>query len=229
MHHNNAYNFYDTNWDRFTFDMAITLPELKEWVKQEYGNRGLADLGFRLERAHTKGHSELISPDLESLLLCNRAGVNEANLSYSQCLEQFLTLPKPIHVDNTIVYRGEIKIGTIITMLDPSINKKGYAYVPNGVDPSIDIDLFPSVEAVQQSLLLNLPPLKPDMQAYEFDTCPSVECLVKLKGCEDIHPATYYYGMANWVFEHLGGTRLRQVDEWWLYPEIGTGNKINGK
>ena len=83
-HDNGRYNFYCTISDGFRFVESISFEELVELIESE---GGIAD---RLERAHTNGHSAKSGGSLDDFLSCNRAGVNETELSTDQCIKQFL-------------------------------------------------------------------------------------------------------------------------------------------
>ena len=92
-HHEGRYNIYSTISDSFYFEASISLEELTKWVKEEYGNSGLRELDHRLERAHRNGHSgrSMLEGTLEDFVGCNRAGEDEENLSYEECLRRFLS------------------------------------------------------------------------------------------------------------------------------------------
>jgi hypothetical protein len=92
-HHKGKYNVYSTVSDGFYFESGLTLEQLQQWVKDEYGLKGLASLPARLKRAHEKGHSSIIDggEDLNGFLSCNRAGVGEKHLSTAECIKQFLS------------------------------------------------------------------------------------------------------------------------------------------
>ena len=54
---------------------GLTLPQLRHYVKEEYGRQGLEELPERLERCDKQGHSSFgIRESLTSFLACNRAG-----------------------------------------------------------------------------------------------------------------------------------------------------------
>ncbi len=89
-HHKGRYNIYSTISDSFWFKRGLTLAELTDAIKEEYGQQGLRDLPDRLERAHKCGHSAYDEGDnLANYLNCNRAGKDEACLSFEECIKQF--------------------------------------------------------------------------------------------------------------------------------------------
>lgn len=91
-HNEGKYNIFSTIWDSFCFKSSITLDQLKQYTKDEYGELGLRSLDARLERAHSKGVSSLMGESsLKEFLVCNRAGEEEAELSYEECLVRFLS------------------------------------------------------------------------------------------------------------------------------------------
>ena len=92
VHHKNAYNIYGTIADGAYFESALTLKQLKIYIKKEFGEQGLRNLPQRLEMAHQKGTSCISSNSLEDTLLCNRAGKNERHMSTKAFIKKFLTL-----------------------------------------------------------------------------------------------------------------------------------------
>lgn len=58
-----------------------TLDELKQWIREEYGNRGMETLPERLARVEAKGTSSLRDNSAESAIWLNRAGPNESTLT----------------------------------------------------------------------------------------------------------------------------------------------------
>jgi hypothetical protein len=91
IHHKGAYNFYSTISDGARLESAITLDQLKDFTKQEFGDHGLRMLDDRLSRANKTGSSEYYS-NLENTILSNRAGENEKHLSKEEFIKKFLTL-----------------------------------------------------------------------------------------------------------------------------------------
>ena len=100
IHKDGVYNFYSSISDTCWFVSGITREQLEAVYKDEYGNSGMRDLPQRLERAHKKGTSCRLSKSLRSFLVCNRAGEDEATLSYEEFVERFLTLPKELPDDS---------------------------------------------------------------------------------------------------------------------------------
>lgn len=92
VHHKGAYNIYGTISDGAYFESALTLKQLKIYIKKELGEQGLRNLPQRLERAHQNGTSSIIDESLEDVLLLNRAGKNERHMSTKAFIKKFLTL-----------------------------------------------------------------------------------------------------------------------------------------
>ena len=90
-HLNGNYNIYSTVMDTFCFDKSISLTELTRVIQRYHGQQGLDQLPARLERAHKNGHSGFEGGTLEEFLDCNRAGEDEAFLSYDECVARFLS------------------------------------------------------------------------------------------------------------------------------------------
>lgn len=95
IHKDGAYNMYTTIADGACYDKALTLDELRKVISFEHGQSGLSELPERLTRAHKKGCSALDREcDLKSLLVANRAGPNETEMSYDDFVATYLTLPE---------------------------------------------------------------------------------------------------------------------------------------
>lgn len=90
-HDKGKYNIFSTVSDNFYFRSALNLDQLTQWYRDEYGKQGMLGLGVRLERTHTKGTSSLMDSSLEECLFLNRTGKNGSSLSYTKCLEIFLS------------------------------------------------------------------------------------------------------------------------------------------
>ena len=75
-------------WDR-PITTGMTLEEFQAHIKEEYGRQGLNALPERLKRVEEKGHSDIISPDLESFLVCNRAGPDETWIAAEEIYERY--------------------------------------------------------------------------------------------------------------------------------------------
>lgn len=63
--------------------------DVRAWIKEEYGNSGLAELPSRLERLRANGTSSFIGESAESSVSCNRAGKNETELTFEQLVAYF--------------------------------------------------------------------------------------------------------------------------------------------
>ena len=67
---------------------SMSLEELHEYIKEEYGNVGLKDLPERLERVEKWG-SSFITENLNDTIRFNRAGDNEDNISKNKIYEKY--------------------------------------------------------------------------------------------------------------------------------------------
>jgi hypothetical protein len=63
---------------------GMTLDELKEYIKAEYGSNGLLDLKNRLSRIEEKGTSYIDCCSVEDVISFNRAGPYETDLTKEQ-------------------------------------------------------------------------------------------------------------------------------------------------
>jgi hypothetical protein len=91
IHKNGAYNFWSTVVDAPCYESALTLEDVREIVKTEYGNDGLRLLDARLERAHRDGCSAF-DMDLEDCIAGNRAGPDETEMPFDEVIARYLTL-----------------------------------------------------------------------------------------------------------------------------------------
>lgn len=66
-----------------------TLDDLREWIGDEYGARGLAELPARLKRVEEKGTSALSEESAVSTIWLNRAGPNESTLTIEGIYRHF--------------------------------------------------------------------------------------------------------------------------------------------
>ena len=67
---------------------GLSLEELKEYIKEEYGNEGMGDLPDRLERVDKVGTS-FYGRTLETVLSCNRAGEDETEITADEIYERY--------------------------------------------------------------------------------------------------------------------------------------------
>lgn len=72
---------------------GMTEPELRYYIKKEYGNTGLKELPKRLEQCRESGTSSQIRQTLDDVLLLNRAGPNERCLTADEIYAEY-TYPK---------------------------------------------------------------------------------------------------------------------------------------
>lgn len=93
IHKDGVYNVFSTIVDAPILAKGITLEELKEQVKEEYGLYGVACLNERLERVIKNGGcSAQNGMSLADCISGNRAGPNETELSFDDFVQKFLTL-----------------------------------------------------------------------------------------------------------------------------------------
>jgi hypothetical protein len=93
IHRAGAYNLFCTGSDSAVYERALTLQELTEKIRSEYGQRGLQELPERLERAHATGCSGLDGISLADCIEGNRAGPQESELTFDEFVAKYLTLP----------------------------------------------------------------------------------------------------------------------------------------
>ncbi|WP_058532889.1 hypothetical protein [Legionella saoudiensis] len=82
------YLIWDTNVDAPAI-YGCSLRALKNYYLQEYGEKGLHDLQERLNRVEKKGVSSHIHSNFDELIVCNRAGENEEELTKQEIIEKF--------------------------------------------------------------------------------------------------------------------------------------------
>ena len=92
IHKDGVFNFFSTVSDGPVFESGLTLKQVRGYIKEEYGNRGLLWLNLRIERAVKHGTSELGATCLEDTIGFNRAGPNETKLSIEEFVDEFLML-----------------------------------------------------------------------------------------------------------------------------------------
>lgn len=68
---------------------GMTLPELRRYIREEYGRDGLRFLPERLERVKLKGSSTLDDASADDVLSFNRAGESETRLSKEQIIDYY--------------------------------------------------------------------------------------------------------------------------------------------
>lgn len=69
---------------------GMTRHEFEEHWRDEYGRRGLEDLGPRIERALAKGTSSMLHPSLLALTRFNRAGFKGNTLTFDEIIRIYL-------------------------------------------------------------------------------------------------------------------------------------------
>ena len=84
------YNIFSTISDAPIFDEGLSEEELREWYQSEYGKSSMVEFENRLQRCKEKGTSSQIDTDLESVICCNRAGVDEAFVPYEEFIKKYL-------------------------------------------------------------------------------------------------------------------------------------------
>lgn len=93
IHKDGAYNFYTTVADGACYESALTLDQVREIIKEEYGQQGLRELDARLERAHKTGCSAF-NETLETCIEGNRAGPRERHMPRDEFIAKYLTLKR---------------------------------------------------------------------------------------------------------------------------------------
>ena len=68
---------------------GMNLEGFQEFMRYEYGNRGMEDLQQSLERARERGTSWVCGPTFDEMIKFNRAGENESTLSREQLIEWY--------------------------------------------------------------------------------------------------------------------------------------------
>lgn len=91
LHHEGAFNLYDTISDGPVFASAITEEQLYTYIRGRHGTVGIEQLGARMERAKRKGTSSAILDSLADTLSANRAGPKESKLTTEEFISKFLT------------------------------------------------------------------------------------------------------------------------------------------
>jgi len=91
IHKDGRYNIFSTIVDDCYFEPSLSLKELEEYFKEEYGNRGLEGLPSRLERAHKTGTSSQIDKSLEDTVSCNNSGVDGNPLTFDEFVLKYLS------------------------------------------------------------------------------------------------------------------------------------------
>lgn len=91
IHHEGAYNLWTTVADGPCYESALTLDQLTEAIRLEFGEAGVRDLPERLRRAHVLGTS-YVGTTLDDLIACNRAGDKESKLTRDELIARYLTL-----------------------------------------------------------------------------------------------------------------------------------------
>lgn len=72
---------------------GMTEDELREYIREKYGRRGVDELPARLERCAAKGTSFLGDRNHYDVVRSNRAGPGETCLSYKRIVEQYWQAP----------------------------------------------------------------------------------------------------------------------------------------
>lgn len=71
------------------------LEDFKEYYRTKYGNSAMGELEDRLKRVEEKGTSSQIDYSIDDLIIGNRAGENEKELSKEEILDQYCVNPNP--------------------------------------------------------------------------------------------------------------------------------------
>lgn len=92
LHHNGAYQLFTTIADGPCFVSALTIDQLTDYIREQYGASGIEALPERLARAHATGCSHSRGWTLRQCIATNRAGPNESKMSYDEFISKYLTL-----------------------------------------------------------------------------------------------------------------------------------------
>ncbi len=92
IHHNGVFNFYSTISDGCSFVSGLTREQVTRAIKEEEGERGLFGVDARISRAIRYGTSCNMGTTLADAIGCNRAGEDEAELSFDEFVDQYLTI-----------------------------------------------------------------------------------------------------------------------------------------
>lgn len=68
---------------------TMTLEELREYVRREYGERGLSGFDARMARVEMFGTSSLDGTSAESMISCNRAGDRESTITREEIIARY--------------------------------------------------------------------------------------------------------------------------------------------
>jgi hypothetical protein len=88
-----AYNLFSTVVDAPVYESALTSDQLREAMREKFGQTGLDALPERLDRAHKTGCSSIDGTTLLECIAGNRSGPKEAEMPAGEFIERFLTLP----------------------------------------------------------------------------------------------------------------------------------------
>lgn len=72
---------------------GMTEDQLREYIKEEYGNEGLRDLAGRIARCREKGTSSFVHESLGEMLWLNRAGPDETEATLEEIIAQYCLAP----------------------------------------------------------------------------------------------------------------------------------------
>lgn len=72
---------------------GMTLDELRAYIKEEYGQRGLESLPERLKRVEACGTSSYLDKTVADTIRGNRAGPKERRLTAEQIYERYVNPP----------------------------------------------------------------------------------------------------------------------------------------
>jgi len=73
---------------------GMSKKEFEQYYQEEYGNSSIGELHERMKRVEEKGTSSQVYKSVESLILCNRAGYDETELTCEQLVEKYCTNPE---------------------------------------------------------------------------------------------------------------------------------------
>lgn len=86
-----AYNIYSTICDGCLFESALTLEQLKFFIREEAAKKAEEELVSRLERVHQFGTSSRMDSSLEETVDGNHAGPRGGNVPVAKFIEKYLS------------------------------------------------------------------------------------------------------------------------------------------
>ena len=89
--HNNVYNLFSSITDTPVFESGLTLHQLKDYIKEELGNSGLASFDQRISKVSINGTSCAVSRNLEEDVSIY---LEREDTTLEEFIEEYLTFKK---------------------------------------------------------------------------------------------------------------------------------------